>query len=123
MYDLDENDILFDALKDSLPAPFDVIPVSNVNGAGLEELRRRIFVTLNIVRVYSKMPGKPADMKSPFTLPVGSNLLDFAKEVHNDFAQNLKFARIWGSNKFDGQKVQRDYIVQDRDIIELHTTW
>jgi len=43
-----------------------------------------------------------------------------AKAVHKDFAQKLKFARIWGKEKYEGQKVNRDYILQDGDIIELH---
>jgi uncharacterized protein len=40
--------------------------------------------------------------------------------VHKDFATNLKFARIWGTEKYDGQMVQRDYVVQEGDVIELH---
>jgi ribosome-interacting GTPase 1 len=40
--------------------------------------------------------------------------------VHKDFAVRLKFARIWGKEKYDGQMVQRDYVVQEEDVIELH---
>jgi len=32
----------------------------------------------------------------------------------------LRFARIWGSGRFDGQSVQRDHVLADRDVIELH---
>ncbi len=53
-------------------------------------------------------------------LPRGATLLDFAETIHKDFAQKLKFARIWGGSKFEGQKVQREYVVQDGDVIELH---
>ncbi|MFH0872048.1 MAG: TGS domain-containing protein, partial [bacterium] len=31
-----------------------------------------------------------------------------------------KYARIWGPGKYDGQRVERDYVVQDGDVIELH---
>jgi len=48
-------------------------------------------------------------------------VLDFASQIHKDFVQNLKFARLWGKEKYDGQMVQRDYVLRDGDIIELHT--
>ena len=50
----------------------------------------------------------------------GSTLEDAAADVHKDFAQKLKYARIWGSGKHDGLMVKRDHILQDGDIIELH---
>lgn len=40
--------------------------------------------------------------------------------VHKDFASKLRYARIWNTDKFQGQKVNRDYELQDEDIIELH---
>jgi len=40
--------------------------------------------------------------------------------VHKDFAQRLKFAKLWGGTKFEGQMVSRDHVLEDRDIIELH---
>ena len=75
---------------------------------------------LDILRVHSKPPGKEAEMDKPFILTRGSTLMDFAQMVHKDFAANLKFARIWGSEKFDGQRVNKDYVLVDEDIIELH---
>lgn len=94
--------------------------VSAVSGLGLEELKQQIFNALEIVRVYSKPPGKEPDFSKPYTLPKGSTLLDFAGAVHRDFVERLKFARLWGHGKFEGQRVQRDYVLQDKDIIELH---
>jgi ribosome-interacting GTPase 1 len=46
-------------------------------------------------------------------------MADFAGKVHKDFAQKLKSARVWGTAVFDGQLVQRDYVLQDGDIVEL----
>ncbi len=73
-----------------------------------------------IIRVYSKEPGKEPEMKTPFTLPFGSTMLDLAELIHKDFLNNLKYACIWGSTKFDGQRVQKDYVLQDMDIVEYH---
>jgi ribosome-interacting GTPase 1 len=90
------------------------------SGHGLEELRTAIYRLLNVIRVYSKKPGKPADMAAPFTCPAGSTLLQMAELVHRDFADKLKSARIWGTGVYDGQTVTRDHILHDKDIVELH---
>jgi ribosome-interacting GTPase 1 len=90
------------------------------HGTGLEELRAELFRFLNVIRVYSKQPGKPADKSAPFTCPVGSTVADFAALVHRDFAEKLKSARIWGTGVFDGQAVGREHVLFDKDVVELH---
>lgn len=87
----------------------------------LDTFAQTLYDMLDVVRVYTKTPGKKADLTAPYTLPRGSTVVDVAGMVHKDFAQQLKFARIWGTDKYDGQMVQRDYVVQDEDVIELHT--
>jgi ribosome-interacting GTPase 1 len=59
-------------------------------------------------------------MDEPFIFSRGSTVTDMARSVHRDFAARLKYARIWGEEKYQGQKVNRDYILKDGDIIELH---
>jgi ribosome-interacting GTPase 1 len=54
-------------------------------------------------------------------LKQGATVLDVAESVHKDIAAGLKFAKIWGADKFDGQRVTRDYVVQEGDVIELHS--
>ena len=66
------------------------------------------------------MPGGKPDYEDPIVLKAGSNLEEAAAGVHKDFARNLKYARIWGSGKFDGVMAKRDHILQDGDVIELH---
>ncbi|GAH79690.1 unnamed protein product, partial [marine sediment metagenome] len=89
-------------------------------GVGLEELRRKIYQVLDIIRVYTKAPGKKPEFDDPIILDRGSTLEDAAASVHKDFAAKLKYARIWGSGKHDGIMAKRDHILQDGDIIELH---
>ena len=99
---------------------FPILPIS-VNDAGhMDAMRRRIFDALDILRVYTKTRGHKPDMDQPYVLPVGSTVQDVAEAIHRDLAGNLKYARIWGSEKYDGQQVKRDYVVADRDIIEIH---
>jgi ribosome-interacting GTPase 1 len=91
------------------------------SGQGLEDFRNAIYRFLNVIRVYTKKPGKPADMAAPFSCPAGSTVLELAELVHRDFAEKLKSARIWGTGVFDGQTVTRDHVLHDKDIVELHT--
>ena len=99
---------------------FPVQALDAESGSGLEDLRTAIYRLLNVIRVYSKRPGKPPDMESPFTCPAGSNVLQMAELVHRDFADKLKSARIWGTGVYDGQTVTRDHVLHDKDIVELH---
>jgi ribosome-interacting GTPase 1 len=99
---------------------FPVIPVSSETGKGLEDLRQQVFRMLDIVRVYTKIPGKPADMDAPYVVPRGSTVQGLANMIHKDFLEKLKFARIWSESKFSGQMVSRDHVLEDRDVIELH---
>jgi len=96
----------------------EIFPVSS-SGTGLEELKNMIYDILNIIRVYGKATGRAADMDRPFILRRGSTVLDFAEQVHKDFPKKLKSALVWGSTKFDGQSVSRDYVLEDGDVIEL----
>jgi ribosome-interacting GTPase 1 len=107
-------------IKSFIDPGFTPIPVSIHKESTLEHLREQIYILLDVIRVYSKIPGKKMDHNDPFVFPKGSSLMDMAKAVHKDFARKLKYARIWGKNKYEGQKVNRSYILQDEDIIELH---
>lgn len=85
----------------------------------LECLKKGIYQQLDLIRIYTKKPDeKPAER--PLVLPRGSTVMDVARAVHKDFAKELKFARVWGSTKFPGQQVTRDYVLGDKDIVELH---
>lgn len=107
-------------LKKSFRRPLEYVEVSIKTGAGVEQFGRKIFDLLGIIRIYAKPPGKPADMTDPFTLPVGSTVMDLARAIHRQLAENLKSARIWGTGVYDGQNVQRTHVLNDKDIVELH---
>lgn len=108
-----------DLLRQACPA-LPIIAVSAREGWGLDELRGWLFGLLGKIRVYTKAPGKKADLTAPFVIPRGATLLDAAAAVHKDFARNLKAAKVWGRRTFDeGQLVPKDYVLEDGDIIEL----
>ena len=101
---------------------FHIIGISAADGRGLEELKREAFMMLNVIRVYTKSPGKKPDLSDPVALDEGATVMDFAASIHKDFARKMKFARIWSkaTGKYDGQKVGRDEVLVDGDVIELH---
>jgi hypothetical protein len=106
--------------EEMFPARFDLQPVEFERAESTAELRDRIYKMLDVIRVYTKAPGKPADRKSPFTIPAGGTVEDLAEKIHKDLAANLTHARIWGSGVHDGQSVGREHVLADRDLVELH---
>jgi ribosome-interacting GTPase 1 len=107
-------------VREMFGARFPVLALDAESGTGLEEARTAIYRMLNVIRVYSKKPGKPPDLAAPFTCPAGSSVQQMAEVVHRDFADKLKSARVWGTGVFDGQTVTRDHVLHDKDVVELH---
>ncbi len=107
-------------VREMFGARFPILALDAETGTGLEEARTAIYRFLNVIRVYSKKPGKPPDLAAPFTCPAGSTVQQMAELVHRDFADKLKSARIWGTGVFDGQTVTRDHVLHDKDVVELH---
>jgi ribosome-interacting GTPase 1 len=91
-----------------------------LDSSSLNELKSKLYSLLDIIRIYTKAPGKKPDLTDPVVLPVGATLADAATAVHKDFAAKLRYARIWGSGKHDGVMARRDHVLKDGDIIELH---
>jgi len=118
-FDDDNFDENFEIFCELLENEWPSIPVSATTGRNLEQFKRMLFERLEIIRVYSKAPGKEPDFKEPFILKKGDTVDDFAGKVHQDFARKLKIARLWGTAVYDGQLVQRDHVLSDSDIVEL----
>ena len=97
-----------------------VLGLSAMGDSDFTPLARALFDLNRIIRVYSKTPGKEADRSLPHILHQGDRLIEFARVVHKDFAENLRYAKAWGEGMFDGQRIQRDQELQDGFIVELH---
>jgi len=109
-------------LQAALEPTFNPLLISVVQKEGLEALKERIFNFLKILRVYSKIPGKKPDFDDPFIFRQGSTVMDMARRIHKDFAEKLRYARLWKKDDLhlQGVRVNREYLLQDGDIIELH---
>jgi hypothetical protein len=108
--------IFCELLEDKWPC----LPVSAHSGRNLERLRKAVLEGLDVIRVYTRAPGKEPDTSRPFVMKKGSRLSELAGRIHKDFLEKMKFARVWGRAVHDGQMVQRDYVLQDGDVVEIH---
>ena len=115
--DPEDLELYLEVLGDRFP----VKVASALTSRGLPELRAGLFAFLDLVRVYTRVPGKAANLKSPFVLPARSTLQDLADRIHHELGRSFKFARVWGTDTFEGQRVQRDYLLREGDIVEIHT--
>ena len=119
--DLPDTEEALELLKLECEGRFPVVGVAAATGADLAELRRAVFDALSIVRVHTKAPGQKVDLSDPVILPRGATIEDVAVAIHKDIGQKLRYAVIWGSGKFSGQRVGRAHVVEDGDIVELVT--
>jgi len=118
--DLADSSRNWEHLRSQYAKVFPLASISAREVHGLEEFRGTIYQALNIMRVYTKTPGSKADLTDPMVLEKGNTLEEAAEALHKDFCQNLKYAVVWGSGKYDGQRVSKGHVLQDGDIVEFH---
>jgi len=118
--DLEGAAIKAKQLQELYAADFPLVCISAHQEKNLEQMKHLMFQILGVVRVYTKKPGHPLEKEQPYILPQGSTVLRVAELIHHDFAQKLRYARVWGSAEFPGQRVERDHIIQDGDVLEFH---
>jgi ribosome-interacting GTPase 1 len=116
--DLDPDGRNYKDIKEMYGGTLSTISITATGN--LDELKKQIFQMLDVIRVYTKEPGGKPDMTDPIILDRGGTVEMAAISIHKSFAQRMKYARVWGSGKFDGVMVKRDHVLQDGDIIELH---
>ena len=119
--DAPEAAVRLELLHEEMSLSFAEYVISAKEGAGLAPLREAIYQALDVVRIYTKLPqAKEPDFSKPFTIRRGGTLIQLAELVHKDLAHELKHARVWGSQVHDATIVKGDYVLHDKDIVELH---
>jgi len=98
---------------------FEIFGISTKEKIGIEELKRKIFDSLKIIRVYPKEPKKEIDFEKPFILKKGTKLADFVKEINEKWVEKFKGARLYEKNLKSFRIVGRDYVLKDGDIVEI----
>jgi len=100
---------------------WETVPVSAQAGYNLELLKDKVWEHLELIKIYTKEPGKKAVKENPVTLRLGATIKDMAENVHKDFINKFKYARVWGNSaKHDGASVGIDHKLADNDVVEIH---
>jgi ribosome-interacting GTPase 1 len=102
--------------------PDEVIEISAETGAGLDELKARLWDALGLVRVYMDKPGRGVDYEEPLVIREGDTVGDACEKLGGDFREGFRFARVTGpSAKHDEQQVGLDHQLADEDVLRLVT--
>eukprot|EP01026_Neomeris_dumetosa_P008337 TRINITY_DN1265_c1_g1_i10.p1 TRINITY_DN1265_c1_g1~~TRINITY_DN1265_c1_g1_i10.p1 ORF type:complete len:370 (-),score=59.67 TRINITY_DN1265_c1_g1_i10:187-1296(-) len=87
----------------------------------LDGLVETVWEYLDLVRVYTKPKGKLPDYNEPVVLPRSRcSVEDFCNRIHKVILKQLKYALVWGTSaKHRPQKVGKEHVLQDEDIVQL----
>ncbi len=106
-----------DLLRTAYP-DLDVVPVSIIDEASLVAFSDAVWRMTGLIRVRLRSNGRTDD--EPVALVDGSTVADVADSIHHDLAAQFEGAKVWGpSARFEGQRVGREHVVQDGDIVEI----
>jgi small GTP-binding protein len=95
-----------------------VLPVSVIDEASLDAFREAVWQLTGLIRVSLRSNGSTDE--EPLAIEPGSTVADVADWVHHELGASLSGARVWGpSARFEGQRVGREHLVQDGDIVEI----
>ena len=101
------------ALRAAFP-DIQVVEVSVLDDASVEQLRETIWQLTGLMRVYLR------DGEHPIALEPPATVLDVADAIHHDLGARCTGARVWGpSARFEGQQVGRTHELQDGDTVEI----
>ncbi len=109
-------------LKQYVNGRLPVVAMSCEEKTGINDLGQALLKSLKVVRVYTKEPGSREDTGHPFVLKAGATINDLAKNIHKEFVQNFMFAMVWAKRlPFSPKKVGLGFVLEDGDIVEIHT--
>ncbi len=99
---------------------WEVVPVSAMQGRGIELLKDTIYDELKFIRIFLKPQGKDADMVEPLIVREGATVAVVCEMIHRDFRRKFRYANVWGpSAKFPGQTVGLNHTMKDQDVLTL----
>ena len=105
---------------DEAPAPAGSLGVSVLDDSSIDALREAIWKLTGLIRVFLRRPGD--DEAEPLALRPPATIVDVARTIHQELADECRGARVWGpSARFEGQRVGREHAVADGDTIEVLT--
>ncbi len=100
---------------------YNFVMVSVYTMEGIEELKKKIFESFDIIRIYTKEPGKEKSNR-PIILRPHSVVKDVAEKILKGLSTRVKETKLYGpSAKFLGQSVGLKHQLKDLDTVEFRT--
>jgi len=83
-----------------------------------------LLKVMDLIRVYTKEPDSDTYSLKPFVLKRGSTVGDLARRIHSRFYEGFRYARVWRIDSFPAgvKRVGINYILNDGDIVEIHSS-
>ncbi|KAH3745052.1 Uroporphyrinogen decarboxylase [Pelomyxa schiedti] len=105
-------------LLDRLPH---FVPISAHLEWNLDELLARIWDYLALVRIYTKPHGQIPDYNCPIVMCGGrASVENLCNRIHKRILDQFKYAVVWGSSvKHQPQRVGRDHVLNDEDVVQI----
>lgn len=96
-------------------------PVCAYHEWNLDGLVEMIWEYIDVLRIYTKPKGKLPDYNDPVVLPKTRRTVeDFCNRIHKGIMKQFKYALVWGiSVKHKPQKVGREHVLDDEDIVQI----
>jgi hypothetical protein len=97
------------------------VPVCAYLEWNLDGLVEMIWDYLDLQRVYTKPKGRLPDFGDPVVLRRDkATVEDFANRIHKALIKRMKYALVWGTSaKHRPQRVGKEHVLQDEDIVSL----
>ncbi|KAJ1973974.1 GTP-binding protein rbg1 [Dimargaris verticillata] len=97
------------------------VPISAHHGWNFDGLLDMMWDYLDLVRIYTKPKKLMPDFNEPVVLRRGHTSVEaFCNNIHKAILREFSHALVWGSSvKFNPQKVGKDHILQDEDVVQI----
>ncbi|CAJ0578688.1 unnamed protein product, partial [Mesorhabditis spiculigera] len=97
------------------------VPISAHHKWNFDDLLNKIWVYLNLIRIYTKPKGHLPDYSAPIVLNANSRSIDdLCMKIHKSLQKDFKCALVWGSSaKHNPQKVGKEHILDDEDVVQV----
>lgn len=97
------------------------VPISSAKGWNMEELMDRIWSYLDMIRIYTKPKGQVPNYNEPLVLPKSKRTVEeFCRRIHRSLLDQFKHAIVWGTSvKHYGQRVGKDHLLEDEDVVQI----
>lgn len=97
------------------------VPISAHHKWNYDSLLEKMWDYLKLLRIYTKPKGQLPDYESPVVLQTNRRTVeDFCNKIHRSLAKEMKYALVWGSSvKHQPQKVGKDHVLGDEDVVQI----